>query len=431
MTLLRTGLLSAIAVVVKMVALLAINKVLAIYVGPSGYAALGQFQNIVQIGIAVPGSMVNAGVVKHTAQYASDQSRQHGVWSTAFVAAVTSSGFIGVGALIFGDYLARAFLGGVEFRSVFYWFAAAIVFLALNVLFLAIMNGKKDIGRYVLANVAGSLAALVVTYLLVVRLGLYGALIAVVVYQAVSFIFTLFLMWTAPWFSFRSLFLKPTAAAAKSLLGFAVLALSSAAFLAITQLIIRTFLVNLFGGEVAGYWDAITRLSGAYLMIVTTTLSVYYLPRLAELSDRRSLKREIYCGWLVIVPFSVAMSVLVYILRDFVIVSLFSAEFLPMRALFAWQLVGDVVKVCSWLITYLLMGKDVIRPLIIAEFFYGVFLVFLTMAVAFFFGWQKVAHAYAVSYFFYFICLYWIMNRRVFGSVEVMHSEVGISHGAA
>ena len=49
MTLVRTSLLNAIAVAIKMLTLLGINKILAVYVGPAGYAALGQFQNAVQM----------------------------------------------------------------------------------------------------------------------------------------------------------------------------------------------------------------------------------------------------------------------------------------------------------------------------------------------------------------------------------------------
>ena len=49
MTLIKTSLLNGIAVLVKLLTLLGLNKILAIYVGPAGYAVLGQFQNAVQM----------------------------------------------------------------------------------------------------------------------------------------------------------------------------------------------------------------------------------------------------------------------------------------------------------------------------------------------------------------------------------------------
>ncbi|WPN48573.1 hypothetical protein [Pseudomonas sp. P8_241] len=83
MTLIKTSLLNGIAVVVKMLTLLGINKILAIYVGPTGYAAIGQFQNAVQMITTFASGAVNTGVVKYTAEYADDESAQHKVWQTA------------------------------------------------------------------------------------------------------------------------------------------------------------------------------------------------------------------------------------------------------------------------------------------------------------------------------------------------------------
>ncbi len=57
-------------------------------------------------------------------------------------------------------------------------------------------------------------------------------------------------------------------------------------------MVIRTYLTQEFGLNYAGYWEAMIRLSAAYLMLVTTTLSVYYLPRLAELTHLDEIKKR-------------------------------------------------------------------------------------------------------------------------------------------
>jgi antigen flippase len=44
-------------------------------------------------------------------------------------------------------------------------------------------------------------------------------------------------------------------------------------------------------------------------------------------------------------PVLTAASLMLWLLRDFVIELLFSSQFTAMRSLFAWQLVGDVLKV--------------------------------------------------------------------------------------
>lgn len=69
MALIKTSLLNAIAVVIKMITMLGINKILAVYVGPAGYAALGQFQNAVQMIATFGSGAINTGVTKYTAEH--------------------------------------------------------------------------------------------------------------------------------------------------------------------------------------------------------------------------------------------------------------------------------------------------------------------------------------------------------------------------
>ena len=73
MTLIKTSLLSSVAVFVRLLTLLGINKVLAIFVGPSGYAAIGQFQNAIQMLTTFATGALSSGVTKYTAEYHNDE----------------------------------------------------------------------------------------------------------------------------------------------------------------------------------------------------------------------------------------------------------------------------------------------------------------------------------------------------------------------
>lgn len=61
MNLVKTSLLNGIAVAIKMLTLLGLNKLLAVYVGPGGYAAIGQFQNVVQMLTTFASGAINNG----------------------------------------------------------------------------------------------------------------------------------------------------------------------------------------------------------------------------------------------------------------------------------------------------------------------------------------------------------------------------------
>src|SRR5690606_41741019 len=110
MTLIKTSLLNGIAVIIKMLTLLGLNKILAIYVGPSGYAALGQFQNAVQMITTLASGAINTGVTKYTAEYHEDEAKQQAVWRTAGTIALIGSLLVSVLVVVFNRPLAGWFL---------------------------------------------------------------------------------------------------------------------------------------------------------------------------------------------------------------------------------------------------------------------------------------------------------------------------------
>ena len=75
MTLGRTSILAFSATVVKILAGLVINKAVALYIGPSGLALIGQFQNFSQMVNKAAQGGVNAGVTKYAAEYGKDAGR--------------------------------------------------------------------------------------------------------------------------------------------------------------------------------------------------------------------------------------------------------------------------------------------------------------------------------------------------------------------
>lgn len=414
MTLIKTSLLNGIAVVIRMLAMLGLNKILAIYVGPAGYAAVGNFQNALQMITTFANGAINTGVVKYTAEYYDNEKKQRQVWRTAGTVALLGSVITGIAVVIFSKQLAQIFLKDEGFNSVFVWFAFTLIFFIFNTLLLAILNGKKKIHRYIVANIAGSVFSLVVTSVLAVNFGLLGALTALAIHPSLTFIVTLYLCYKASWFKFRYCFGGIDKSVLLNLSKFTAMALTSAVCVPISHILIRNHLGEVLGWEAAGYWEAMWRLSGAYLMLVTTTLSLYYLPRLSELKDPRDLKSEIIQGYKIILPVTVLCSLTIYLLRDFVISILFSSEFSPMRELFAWQMVGDTLKIGSWILAFLMLGKAMVKLFIITEIFSAMVFYILTYILTGMLGLEGVSLAHAINY-----ALYWIIMVIVIGKTIV------------
>lgn len=419
MTLIKTSLLNAIAVIVKMLTMLGLNKILAIYVGPAGYAAIGNFQNAVQMITTFGSGAINTGVVKYTAEYGDDEEAQRRVWRTAGTVAIIGSVLTGVLVAFFSKPLALWSLKDETYSPVFLWFALTLVFFIFNTLLLAILNGKKEIHRYIIANIAGSLFSLAVTSLLAIKYGLMGALIALAIHPSFAFVVTLVLCYKASWFKFSFLFGQLDKQVVLNLAKFTAMALTSAACVPVSHILIRTHLADTLGMDAAGYWEAMWRLSAAYLMLVTTTLSLYYLPKLSELKDPKEIKAEILQGYKIILPVAAACGLVIYLLRDFIIGVLFTSDFIPMRDLFAWQMVGDTLKIGSWILAYLMLGKAMTKLFISTEIIFAASFYGLTVMLTNLYGLEGVTIAHAVNY-----AVYWAMMAVLIGNVVVKSYEI-------
>lgn len=405
MNLLKTSVLNGIAVLVKTATMFILNKILAVYVGPSGYAAIGQFQNFIQMVTSFAGGSINTAVVKYTAEYGDNPTEQRKIWQNAGTIILALSIVFSLLIILFQKPLSLYIFHSTEYRSVFIWFGIFLIFFNFNALFLAILNGKKEILKLVIANIAGSVFSLVITGFLAYQYHILGALIALSIYQSIAFFITLALCIKSDWFKFQFLFGKIDKAIATKFAHYALMALVSAVCVPLSQIVIRSLLTKEFGASYAGYWEAMTRLSGAYLMLVTTTLGVYYLPRLSELKTFHEIKHEVYTGYKFIFPLALIGGLAVYLLRDWIIKLLFTESFMPMRELFLWQIIGDILKIGSWILAYLMLGRAMIKLFMVTEIVFSLLLIILTYISIKIYGFGGSTMAYMINYVFYWLII--------------------------
>ncbi|MDR7051728.1 PST family polysaccharide transporter [Duganella sp. 3397] len=405
MSLIKSTLLNGIAVAVKVGAAMILNKVLAVYVGPSGYAVIGQFQNALAVALSLGGGVMGPGITRGTAQHFDNRAQQHAIWRTAFKLTMSATLVASIMFIIAHQWLSGKLLERADMGTVFIGLGLAMPAIAINNLILAIINGKKDVVTYVSANVIGSICSLVVVGTLTYTWGLYGALLAIAISPAASLLATCALVSRRDWFKVRFLRGKVDRPAARELSGFGLMGLTSALMAPLTYMFIRNYLSETLGLNAAGYWQASWKISEIYLMMVTLTLSMYYLPRLAEIKARIELRKEVIKVYSVILPMVIIGAVIMYILRDFITEKLFSRDFEPMRDLFLWQLTGDVMKIGSWILAYVMQGRAMVRTFIVTEIIFSLSFYALTVVFVSIYGLQGVAIAYACNYLLYWISM--------------------------
>jgi PST family polysaccharide transporter len=412
MTLVRTSLLNGVAVAVKVASAVILNKILAVFVGPAGYAIIGQFQNAVSIMVSLTGGVLATGVTKATAQHFDDEVKQHAVWRTAMQLSLWASLAAGVALLFVGGWISEWLLHRADMRSIPVWLALGLPAMAANNLLMAIVNGKKEVGIYVSANIAGSLISFLVTGGLSFSFGLYGALVAFTINPAIVLLSTAALVVRRNWFTVKFVKGRIDRPALRELSGFGLMGLTTALTVPLSYMLIRDHLTASLGLTAAGYWQACWKISEIYLMLVTTTLSLYYLPRLAEIRTAVELKIEIVRVYRFVMPLVIAGAVTIFLLRDFIVVTLFTADFLPMRELFLWQLIGDVIKIGSWVLSYILLGRVMVKIVVVTDILFTVLFVLLSWGLIDIYGLVGVSMAYALNYCFYWNGMAWLVKRE-------------------
>lgn len=413
MNLLKTSVLNGIAVLIKIATMFILNKILAVYVGPAGYAIIGQFQNFIQVITGFSGNAINTAIVKYTAEYGNDNEKQKTLWQSSFKIVLIFSVLISFLIFVFNNQLSDLIFKSQEYGDILLYFSLFLVFFNLNSFFIAILNGKKEVKKLVGANIGGSIFSLIVTSLLAIHYHLYGALIALAIYQSLSFAVTLLFCLRSDWFFCKNFLGKIDIGVVKNLGSYALMAIVSAICLPLSQMVIRLFLVNTHGELHAGYWEAMTRLSSAYLMVVTMTLSVYYLPRLSELTSAKDVKKEIISAYKFLLPLAVFAGFVIYIMQDWIISLLFSKDFLPMKELFLWQVIGDGLKIGSWILAYVMLSKAMAKLYIATEIIFTASGVALSIWFANVMGFEGISFAYFVNYGLYFVSLFGLIFYRL------------------
>lgn len=412
MNLIKTSFLSGIAAAIKMLTLLGLNKLLSIYVGPAGYAVVGQFQNFIQIVTTLATGGIQTGVVKYTAEHHKELAKQHVIWQSASKISACCSFLTSFFVIVFNNKLAIFFLKNEALGSVFIWLGLTLTLFSFNTLFIAIINGKKEIKLYFIVNVANSLFAFLMTVAMSTIFGLYGALISLATYQSLTFLVTLLLVSKVNWFKLKYLLGKFDVGAVKNLGKFSIMTLASAICLPLSYLLVRNNLIETLGFESAGYWEAMMRLSAAYLILVTATLKVYYLPRLSELKTRLETRNEIFQGYKIIFPLTMIIAIAIYFMRETIIIILFTPDFFEMQVLFFWQLIGDTLKIGSWLLGFVLTARALTFWYVTSELLFC--LTFVVLASIFInkIGIEGPSIAYAINYAMHFVFMFTLLKLK-------------------
>ncbi|EIA9594974.1 TPA: O-antigen translocase [Escherichia coli] len=410
---LSISLLSGIMTLIKMVMGFAISKIVAVYAGTSGVALLGQMQSVILSLNGIINSPVGNGVIKFTSENSHDFEKCSPYWRASILYVMCFSTIIIIVGCFYAQEISLLLFG----HSDNYWIVLLMVFVApitsIGTLINSILNGLESYKQYVYTGIIASVLSGLIMIFVIVNFGIVGALVGASLQYALIGIISFIINIYQPWLKIGYLIGKISTDVKKNIAEYIFMAIVSAVSLPLGMILIRGFLIEYTGWKNAGEWQAVWKISEAYLSVITMGLSVYYLPRLSSLYDHNSLVREVKSVASIVLPIVSLMAVAVYILRDFSISLLYTEQFREARELFKIQLIGDVIKVISWVYAYPMIAKKSTKLFVFTEIMFTITLVLLSYFFIKKYGVHGANLAYVLNYILYFICVYILLNKAI------------------
>lgn len=404
--------LNSVHILLKLVFGFITSKALAIFVGANGMAYVGNFRAFLNVVENFSLLGIQNAIVKYVAEYQHDKPKLKSVLATFGLFLLTSSIVISL-VLIFGaNYLSKEIFHHSEIYSfVFYVLAIVFPLYVFSTFCISVVNGFQEYKKVIYIQIISSSIALLFSVFLIYYYNTFGALISLVLAPVFVFFVSLFYLRNVISFSDVFSFQSFDFLVVKNLSEYVLMALVSGVIGSFVLLEIRTDVIEITGLKNAGIYESLQRISSYYLLFISSIMAIYFYPKLAE---QNSNSKAIILNYLkTIIPvFAIGLG-LIYVLRKFIIQTLFSTEFETMESLFLWQLVGDLLKAVSLIFGTILIATKQTKAFIITEIISLFIMYYSTNWMLHAIGIDGIVIAHTFTYFMYLLVLV-IYFRKVF-----------------
>lgn len=387
---------------------------IALFIGPAGMAVTGNLRNFLVPVDALTTLGMQNGIIKYTAESERDKERLKRILATTFITIGIAVVFFMLLLLLTVPYWSVKILGNAAYSWVFNILAVTLPLYTGNLVFVAVLNGLGKFKQVIYLNTWGNIVGVLSTAVLIWSMGLSGALLGITIYPSVLFVFSAYYMHKSyPGFTFlkNKYFDKVIL---KGLLSYSFMSLITVLLSPFIFISIRNNLIEGYGADEAGFWDAVNRIASFYLMFASTMLTVYFLPKLSVAKSNSDTKAVFLSYYKLMIPVFLLGLGAIYILRVFIIRLLFSKEFLPVADLFMWQLIGDFFKICSLILGFQFFAKKMTKAFIVTEVISLAILYSSSIYLVHHFGSEGAVMAHALTYILYFIVLVLYFRKKLF-----------------
>lgn len=391
---------------------LTINKLFSIYLGPAGLTLLSHFQNLTSLFTLVPSEGVNRSIMKYWSDpQMSEQEKKAvfrtGLWVTLSIYVLT---FLGL-YVWQGDFFFSRFIQDLSPETFLLVFIPAVFLMLLSGYLNSVILALRQVRAYAMINIIGLLLLVGVVYLGIKSGNQDQALLSFSLgYGLMFFCALIYLLFKRKLYGLS--IGKPNRKALGRIFKFLAMAISAIIFGRFLDFMVRDYVIDLYGLERTGLWQAVAKMSTSYLLVFTGTVGVVYYPKMASLiHEHKALKSYVMrvMGFVALVSI-IALGVY-WLNKEFVLQLFFAKGFEKGAYLVKYQIFGDFFSILSYLLAYLLSARVETTKYIFAQLVSAVIYVGLIFLLIDQYNLEALTLAYMIRYIGFFFLLLW-MNRR-------------------
>jgi PST family polysaccharide transporter len=332
-------------------------KVLAVLLGPAGIGLMGLYQNIMSMASTLAGCGIGSSGVRQLAASAGEASTLAIVRRTLWL----SNLILGLAGMLIlwslREPVAQWVFGDTAHASEVGWLGLGVLLTLIASSQTALLQGLRRIGDLARVNIISGFFGAVVGILLVYWLGEDGVLWFVLTAPAVSILVAAYYAARLPkpqtqrdWQAISQQW--------QAMLKLGIPLMAAGLLTLATQLAARSIILRELGLDASGYFQAAWAISMTYIGFVLGAMGADYFPRLTAAIDdhqqaRKLVNEQTEMALLLAGPVLLAMITL----APWVVHLLYAASFAPATEILRWQVLGDVLKVSSWPMGFILLAQ--------------------------------------------------------------------------
>ncbi|WP_028387543.1 O-antigen translocase [Legionella fairfieldensis] len=403
MNLFKTSFLSSIETAIKLASGFVVIKYIAVHVGREGVAFFGQFQSFITAFILLISGGFTTGLVCYSAQEKPGSKTSNDFLGNALGLGLFSTLGAAIFICLFASKLSEVILKTSDYSNLFYLLAFCGVLIMINQVIIASFNGWGELVRLIVCKSVASLLLLIFSLILVNFYGLTGGLVALISMQALPVFLGVSLLTGVTNFKWQWLIPRFNFLVYKKFFPYWLMSIVTLISTPLILMFIRIYIVTTIGWDMAGIWEASWRISELYLLVITTALTTYYVPKLSQVENRQEelnvVKEVLILGFVA----ASLLATMIYIGRFWIINLLFSNDFLMAGDILAFQLLGSVVKITAWVFSYYMLVKRRTTLFLIAELLFGASFYIFSRFLFDKLGIIGLSYAYLLNYTLYLI----------------------------